>query len=200
MMTSVLLIIGMIIVSYLIGCFSTARLITKHFKLLNIYKVGTGHPDTENIYLNVSKTLGVVAGIVDAAKMYFFLFLLKYFYNRLGINGGFIEILLLVTGFAMIVGHCLPVTNKFKGGRGLFTFIGYGAYFILEPMAIVVVLAIIFILIFKQIRFAQYMVVLLPAWISYFFPAYEPIFHYLVIVSIMMGGINYIVSKRLGEI
>ena len=199
-MTDTLIILLMIIVSYLIGCLSTARLIARHFKQLNIYKVGTGHPDTENIYLNVSKSLGVLAGIVDTLKMYLYLSLLQYFYTKINITGEVLEFFLLVTGFAMIIGHCLPITDRFKGGRGLFTFIGYGAFFIFEPMLIVSALAITVILFFKQIRFAQYMLVLLPPFVSYFFPAYEHLFRYLLVASILMGIINFIVSKRLGEI
>jgi len=193
-------VIIMIIVSYLIGCFSTARLIAKHFKQLNIYKVGTGHPDTENIYQNVSKSLGFLAGVVDLVKMNLYLHILASFYNRIGLVGLDYKVLLLVTGFAMIIGHCLPITNKFIGGRGLFTFIGYGAFFVFEPMLIVSFLAIFVIIFFKQIRFAQYLIVLLPPFVSNFFPAYNYLFLYLLGASILMGIMNFVVSKRLGEI
>lgn len=199
-MPVVLIVPVMIIISYFIGCFSTARIIAKRFKLLNISKVGTGHPDTENIYLNVSKPLGILAGAVDASKMYIYLLLLQYCYNRLGLNDGMTEILLMATGFAMIVGHCLPLTDRFRGGRGLFTFIGYCTFFVFYPMLLVTGLAILVIIFFKQIRFAQYMIVLLPPFVSYFFPSLRDLFLYLLIVSILMGIINFLVSKRLGEL
>ncbi|MCB5230799.1 MAG: glycerol-3-phosphate acyltransferase [Candidatus Cloacimonas sp.] len=194
-----LIIILLIIVSYAIGCFSTARLIAKNFKGLNIYKVGTGHPDTENIYQNVSKTLGVLVGIVDMGKIYIYLQLIKLIFGRLAI-----EIidpkLLMVYGFAMILGHCLPVTNKFKGGRGLFSFIGFVSFFAFIPMLIVAVLAMIVILAFKQIRFAQYMIVLLPPFVSYFIPGYSGYFSSFLVFSVLMGIVNFFVSKNLGEI
>jgi glycerol-3-phosphate acyltransferase PlsY len=47
----------LILLSYLLGCFSTARLVAKWAKSLNIYRVGTGHADSENIYENVSHPL-----------------------------------------------------------------------------------------------------------------------------------------------
>ncbi len=193
-------IVSLVIVSYLIGSLSTARLIAKHFKQLKISKVGTGHPDTENIYQNVSKSLGILAGVVDSLKMYVYLFFLSYVYSKLSIDSSMIDLILIITGFAMIIGHCLPVTNKFKGGRGLFTFIGYGLYFVPWTMLIVLALAIIVIACYKQVRFAQYMIVLLPPFISYFIPGYKPMFHYLLGASVLMGIINVIVSKRLGEI
>ena len=76
-MTEVLVFALIAIFSYAIGNFSAARIIAKSFKSLNVYKVGTGHPDTENIYENVDKTLGVLVGIVDAGKMYLYLTILK---------------------------------------------------------------------------------------------------------------------------
>jgi len=46
-MIPILIFAGLLILSYLIGCHSAARLIAKYFRSLNIDKVGTGHPDTE---------------------------------------------------------------------------------------------------------------------------------------------------------
>lgn len=190
----------LIIISYAIGCFSTARLIARHFKLLNIYKVGTGHPDTENIYLNVSKVLGILVGAVDLAKIYLYLMILEAIFARIDPQVVSHNNLLMIYGFAMIVGHTLPVTNRFKGGRGLFTYIGFASYFVFFPMLIVVIAAAIVILFFKQIRFAQFMIVLLPPFVSYFFPSLRTYIPRLLIFAVLMGIINYFVSKKLGEI
>jgi len=59
----------LILLSYLLGCFSTARLVAKWAKSLNIYRVGTGHADSENIYENVSHPLGLMVGAIDAANI-----------------------------------------------------------------------------------------------------------------------------------
>ena len=193
-------IILFIIVSYGLGCLSAARLIARHFRQLNIYKVGTGHPDTENIYLNVSKPLGVLVGIIDMGKMYLFLAVLAYFFRRIDLVGNGHLLWLQVFGFIIIVGHTLPITNKFRGGRGLFTFIGFTAYFVFWSTLIVVALALFVIFVFKQIRFAQYIIVLLPPFVSYLIPQYGGMFPNLLLLSILMGIINFIVSKRLGEI
>ena len=56
-----------ILLSYLLGCYSTARVVAKSAKSLNIYRVGTGHPDSENIYSHVSRPLGLMVGAMDAA-------------------------------------------------------------------------------------------------------------------------------------
>ena len=206
---SILIILGLTLISYGIGCFSTARFIAKSFKSLNIYKVGTGHPDTQNIYSNIGKILGVFAGLVDFTKVYFYLILLKFVFNQseivdiVGDVGS--EELLFVYGFGMILGHCLPVTHRFKGGRGLFTYMGFIAFFVPFPIIIVAILTVIFILVFKQIRFAQYMIVILPPFIISFFGKFlgynlELDTRIFVVAAIMMAVINVVVSKKKGEI
>ena len=190
----------MIIVSYAIGCFSTARLIARHFKKLNIYKVGTGHPDTENIYQHVSKAMGIMVGAVDLGKIYLYLLLIETIFTCIQPQVVEHKTILMVYGFAMIVGHCLPMTHNFKGGRGLFTFIGFASYFVFTPMLIVTLMAVVVIVFFKQIRFAQYMIVLLPPFVSYLFPDLKFYFPRLLLLSFLMGVINFFVSKRLGEI
>ncbi|RLC52326.1 MAG: hypothetical protein DRZ79_01365 [Candidatus Cloacimonadota bacterium] len=205
-MVQTLVFIGFMVVSYLIGCFSTARLIAKSFKSLNIYKVGSGHPDTENIYCNISKSLGILAGIVDFGKMFVYLLFLKLllenFYPAISTQNH-----LLVLGFAMVVGHCIPVTNKFKGGRGIFTYLGFISFFFFTyytilPMIVVAFLAILVVVVFKQIRFAQYMIVLLPPFISFFLKGNEGSYFpmKMFLSAILMGIINFFVSKRLGEL
>lgn len=188
------------LLSYLIGNFSTASLIAKYFKSLNVYKVGTGHPDTENIYKNVSKPLGVLAGFVDISKMYIFLWLINRF---LGVINPELDhsLLLFIYGFMMIVGHCLPIINNFKGGRGIFTFIGFLAFFAFWSIFSVSIIAVILITVFKQIRFAQYMIVLLTPFVNYFiFNSSDPSLFQMLTASVLIGAVNFIVSKRLGEI
>lgn len=204
-MISLIVFIILLIISYFLGCFSTAKLITKSYKSMNIYKVGTGHPDTQNIFRNIDKSLGIFAGIVDFGKMFFYLFLLKYLLNYpiiielIGENIG-TENHLLIVGFATVIGHCLPLTHRFKGGRGIFTYIGFVTFFMLWPMIIIATLALIIVIFFKQIRFAQYMIVLLPPLINFFFER-DPVFlGKMFIVAILMGIINFIVSKKLREI
>ncbi len=190
------------LLSYLIGCFSTARIVAKTFKNLKITKVGTGHPDTANIYCNVSKTLGILVGLVDFTKMYAYLFLLQkvllycdstYADHRW----------LMLFGFMSIIGHCLPVTRNFKGGRGIFSFHGFIAFFAFWPMIASSLLALIIVGKFKQVRFAQYMIVLLPVlfvYISNMFIGLDYVnFAYFGVSAVLMGVLNFIVSKRLGE-
>jgi len=73
-----LIIVLVVLLAYLYGCLSTARIVAKTFRSLNIYKVGTGLADTENIYSNVSKPMGILVGTLDVLKALVFLTVVRY--------------------------------------------------------------------------------------------------------------------------
>ena len=204
-MISTLIFILLMIISYFLGCFSTAKLFVKSYKSMNIYKVGTGHPDTENIFHNIGKTLGIFTGIVDFGKIFFYLIILSLLLNYpkiidlIGENIG-TENHLLALGFIMVVGHCLPITSHFRGGRGIFTYIGFMTFFAPWPMMIITLVALLIVVFYKQIRFAQYMIVLLPPFINFFFERDPGLLGKMFIAAILMGIMNIFVSKKLGEI
>lgn len=113
---SLMIPISISILAYICGLFSTARVLAKTFKYLNITKVGSGHADTKNIYSNVSKAMGVIVGIIDIGKIYLFLYLIKYLLiNVLNHPELATDNLLFIYGFFLILGHCFPFYNKFKG-------------------------------------------------------------------------------------
>ena len=202
-MIDVLIGLGICIVSYFLGCFSTARVLARHFKNLNIYKVGTRLADTHNIYHHISKPLGILATIMDIAKMVFYIILLKFLFGMFSFPNLSSNTMLFVYGIMMIAGHCLPVTHKFIGGRGINPYIGLMLIFIPYIMPFIFLLALLIGFIFKQVRFAQYLVVLLPPIVCLFLPAEEITKSQntlMVVAALLMGIFNYIVSKRLGEI
>lgn len=204
-MIAVIVFIILNVISYCLGCLSTAKFLAKSYKSMNIYKVGSGHPDTLNIYNNIDKPLGIFVGIVDFGKVFFYLLLLKYLlglsYVQAWIGNDLSsENHLLVLGFMMVVGHCLPITNRFHGGRGFFTYIGFVTFFAPWPMIIVALLALFIVVFFQQIRFAQYMIVLLPPFVAFFFAPDLSLIGKMFIAAALMAVINFIVSKKKGEI
>ncbi|HCM16177.1 MAG: glycerol-3-phosphate acyltransferase [Candidatus Cloacimonadales bacterium] len=203
------------LIAYLYGSYSTARIIAKNFRSLNIYKVGSGLADTENIYTNISKPMGVLVGAIDISKAYLFLLVVEFVLRILDMNSNFLDIsvlysrnIMLLYGIGMLIGHCLPVAHHFRGGRGIFTYMGFFAYFAFLPMIITATVASVLVIHFKQIRFAQYTIVILPVVLFQLFyyltdlyqPNLPPYFNSILIVNaFLMGGLNFVVSKRLGE-
>ncbi|MCF7912717.1 MAG: glycerol-3-phosphate acyltransferase [Candidatus Cloacimonetes bacterium] len=200
-MSDTLTYILLMILSYAIGCWSTARLIAKTFRSLNIYKVGTGHPDTQNIYCNIDKSLGIFAGFLDFSKIYIYLFILKLILNFMPYTAHLTsDVSLLALGFMMLLGHCLPVTHKFKGGRGVFTYMGLVMFFAPIPMLISGLIALIITLRFEQHRFVQYLVVIMPAFLNLIFEKEGAFISMMFVLVILMAIINVFVSRRRGEI
>jgi acyl phosphate:glycerol-3-phosphate acyltransferase len=205
---NILIIIIVCMVSYLFGCQSTSRFVARTYRNLNLDKIGSGLADTENIYTNVDKMLGILVGAIDVAKIYVYLLVLRF------ILGLFAENLtqtnhMVLFGIFVLVGHCLPLTHHLRGGRGIFTYLGLVAFFAWMPMLLGAVVAFLVIFGFKQIRFGQYMIVLLPPFfnlainslVPHTYSALTSISTFpLVIIALIMGALNILVSKKLGEI
>jgi glycerol-3-phosphate acyltransferase PlsY len=178
--------------------------------------VGTGLADTENIYSHISRPLGVLVGGLDVAKAYLFMKVVELLLIMLsgsdlmtGVEMIYAPNYMLVYGLAMLVGHCLPVTHRWKGGRGIFTYTGFMVYFAFWPMIITLVIAWLLIAIYKQIRFAQYLIVILPVILAQVFYSFIPYFRkelppyfigMMLGVALFMGILNFVVSKKLGEL
>jgi len=213
---NILIMALVIIAAYFYGCFSTARMLTKTFRSLNIHKVGSGLADTANIYSHVSRPMGILVGALDILKALLLMvvveLLMKLLDSHSTIPGAdllYQRNVMLLYGLAMLVGHCLPITNKFRGGRGIFTYTGYLLYFTPWPMLISLFLAWLIVLLWKQIRFAQYVIVILPVLLTHVFYAFIPgireklpgSFVALIWgIAILMGALNFIVSKKMGEL
>ncbi len=184
----------LVLIAYWIGSFSFARIFTKLFRNLNIYKVGNFIADASNVYHNVSKPLGILVWILDFIRIYISLWIVRILFLSEQPE------LLLLVGFAMIIGHCFPIMHKFSGGRGVVAYFGLLFYFAPLPTLIVGAIAILIVIFFHQVRFSQYMMVIVVPIACYIFKTGKVWARYLLLTSIIMGIINYFVSKRYGEI
>lgn len=202
---SFLIPISIAILAYICGLFSTARVFAKTFKYLNITKVGSGHADTKNIFSNVSKAMGVLVGLIDIAKIYLFLYLVKYcLINVINRPDFAADNFLFIYGFFLILGHCFPFYNRFRGGRGIFTYAGYLGFFAPISTLIVGVISTIIALVFGQYRAAKYFMVGGPVIASLIISTITQVTPGLTmkifIASILMIAVNFIVSRKRKEI
>ena len=110
-----------IVSSYLIGSINFAYLVAK-YKKLDISSSGSGNPGTSNVMRTIGKKYAAIVLIGDVLK-------------------GFLPILLfseniLICGFVAVIGHIYPIFYKFKGGKGVATYIGvYIAFSTLNPIS-----------------------------------------------------------------
>ena len=108
-----------IVLSYLIGSLNFAYIVAK-YKQLDISSSGSGNPGTSNVMRTIGKKYAAIVLIGDVLKG----FLPIYLFDE---N-------LLLCGFAAVIGHIYPIFYKFKGGKGVATYVGvYIAFSTLNP-------------------------------------------------------------------
>lgn len=120
-----------LLVGYLLGSIPFGLVITKLAGLGDIRDIGSGNIGATNVLRTGRKDLALATLILDAGKagLAFFLCLwgMGWYYRSyaLGAEPAAFFSMGLVGGASAFVGHCFPVWLKFKGGKGVATFIGF---------------------------------------------------------------------------
>ena len=110
--------LSLIILFYVIGSLPFALIFTKLFGLGDIRKVGSGNVGATNVLRTGNKFVAFIVLCFDIFKGFLpFLILQIYFQDISLLNK------ILLCHFA-ILGHIYPVWLKFKGGKGVATYIG----------------------------------------------------------------------------
>ncbi|OPX26875.1 MAG: hypothetical protein B1H05_01580 [Candidatus Cloacimonas sp. 4484_140] len=183
----------LILAAYLVGSFSFARLFTRFYSKVNIYKAGNFTADAGNVYRNVSKAIGILCWFIDFLRVYLILFLTQYFFLK---NN---PVLLMLVGLAAVFGHYFPVVHRFWGGHSILPYIALLAYFAPVPTLLVATISGIIIIAYKQIRFSKYLMVIMVPVVSYFYNPLKNVkveVKYLLLASVVMGVVNFLISKR----
>jgi acyl phosphate:glycerol-3-phosphate acyltransferase len=119
-----------LVISYLIGCVMFGYLIIKMFYQKDIRQLGSGNVGARNAGRIHGKKAFILIFLGDALKGVVVIWLARYLDFSAPVQ-------LLGLGMA-IIGHLKPVTLRFKGGKGISTFIGGMIMF--EPLLIPVII------------------------------------------------------------
>ncbi|MGN1227210.1 MAG: glycerol-3-phosphate 1-O-acyltransferase PlsY [Christensenellales bacterium] len=146
----------LVIASYLLGNISFGRIVSAS-RNVDITKQGSGNPGMTNVMRTHGAKLGVLVLVLDVLKGAIPALVGVFVF------GGYTqsEIPLFLTGtaesytalfacgFASMLGHIFPVFYKFKGGKGVATFVGI--FFVAQPLLSLIVFAVAFLslLLFK---------------------------------------------------
>lgn len=150
-----LVLVSGLILGYLSGSVSYARIFAKLGKGVDITQVGNGNPGTSNVSREVGVFWGVLTLIFDALKgsmvmlVYKWLFLSAnpVFAMQIPFNGAEFLTLLLI-GIAAIYGHGFPIYYKFKGGGSIGVLFGCWMFLIFPQFLINIVIAYVIVKIF----------------------------------------------------
>ncbi|MBX3588427.1 MAG: glycerol-3-phosphate 1-O-acyltransferase PlsY [Ramlibacter sp.] len=106
--------------AYLLGSLSFAVLVSRAMGLKDPRTFGSGNPGATNVLRSGSKPAAIVTLLLDALKGWLPVVLVQMFGKPLGLEDGTIA----MVGLAAFLGHLWPVFFRFKGGKGVATFIG----------------------------------------------------------------------------
>ena len=102
------------IYSYLLGSIPFGLILTKVFLKRDIRDVGSGNIGTTNVLRTGNKLLAILTLILDLLKGYISVYLtLLYF-----------ESLTSYSAMICLIGHIFPIWLRFKGGKGVATYLG----------------------------------------------------------------------------
>lgn len=109
--------IGVIILSYLIGSITFGDIVAR-IKKVDLRGQGSGNVGATNVFRTIGKGWGAVVLIGDALKGALAVWLGSLIGPVQGFDPG------IITGIAAIIGHSWPVFTGFKGGKGVATSLG----------------------------------------------------------------------------
>ena len=102
------------LISYLFGSIPFGYLFTKILLNKDIRNVGSGNIGATNVLRTGNKSLGYLTLVLDIAKAVVPVIYIKFNYPDL----------VYISALCAFLGHLFPIWLKFKGGKGVATFVG----------------------------------------------------------------------------
>ena len=104
----------LIIISYLVGSIPFGFLLTKLFLKIDITKIGSGTIGATNVLRTGNKLIGFSTLFLDISKAIIPVVYIKINFPEL----------IFITSLCVFLGHVFPIWLKFKGGKGVATYVG----------------------------------------------------------------------------
>ena len=103
-----------IIVSYLFGSIPFGLLLTQIFLKKDIREIGSGNIGATNVLRSGNRILGYSTLVLDILKAVLPILYIKFFMNDY----------LYISALSIFIGHVFPIWLKFKGGKGVASYLG----------------------------------------------------------------------------
>ena len=130
------------LLSYLIGCFSSAYFVGKVFKRIDIRAHGSGNVGSTNAMRVMGKKLGILTFLLDFSKG---IIAVLIGYWVLEFNGG------LIASIFVVIGHDWPVFIGFRGGKGVATTLSALAILNFPTALIAIIIGVVVAIISKYV-------------------------------------------------
>ena len=103
-----------ILISYLFGSIPFGLILTKIFIGKDIRNIGSGNIGATNVLRSGNKFIGYLTLALDILKAVVPILFIKFYYNDQ----------LYIASLSVFIGHVFPVWLKFRGGKGVATYVG----------------------------------------------------------------------------
>ncbi len=103
-----------VIYSYILGSIPFGLLLTKIFLKKDIRTIGSGNIGTTNVLRTGNKYLAIFTLTLDLLKGFISVYITKFYFQDL----------ISLSALICFIGHIFPIWLKFKGGKGVATYLG----------------------------------------------------------------------------
>ena len=103
-----------IVISYILGSIPFGLILTKIFLKKDIRELGSGNIGTTNVLRTGKKSLAIATLLLDLLKGYFSIVITFIYFDNL----------ISYSALICFIGHIFPLWLKFKGGKGVATYLG----------------------------------------------------------------------------
>ena len=103
-----------IIISYFLGSIPFGLILTKLFLNKDIREIGSGNIGATNVLRSGNKLIGYLTLVLDILKAIIPVIYIKFNHPEL----------IYISSLSVFLGHVFPIWLKFKGGKGVATYVG----------------------------------------------------------------------------
>ena len=165
-----------IIISYLMGSIPFGLILTKIFLKKDIRDIGSGNIGATNVLRTGNKIIGYLTLSLDILKAVIPVLYIKFNYPEL----------VYVSSLSVFIGHVFPLWLKFKGGKGVATYVGilFSINYILGFLFIASWLIIFSILRYSSLG-SILATIIIPVFI-FFNPNYESEYFFIIMFILIL--------------
>ena len=165
-----------IIISYLMGSIPFGLILTKIFLKKDIRNIGSGNIGATNVLRTGNKIIGYLTLSLDILKAVIPVLYIKFNYPEL----------VYVSSLSVFIGHVFPLWLKFKGGKGVATYVGilFSINYILGFVFVVFWLIIFFVL--KYSSLGSILATLIIPIFIFFNPNYENEYFFIIMFILIL--------------
>ena len=165
-----------IIISYLMGSIPFGLILTKIFLKKDIRDIGSGNIGATNVLRTGNKIIGYLTLSLDILKAVIPVLYIKFNYPEL----------VYVSSLSVFIGHVFPLWLKFKGGKGVATYVGilFSINYILGFVFVASWLIIFFILRYSSLG-SILATFIIPVFI-FFNPNYESEYFFIIMFILIL--------------